>query len=82
MWCWPVATALIRPLAWEPPYASGAALEKTKKQKQKQNPIGDGFCLPVLMFACPSRCLPVLPEFLLHVQEHTVIDSYISCFFA
>ena len=33
-WLWhrPVATALIRPLAWEPPYAMGAALEKTKKK--------------------------------------------------
>ena len=30
LWCRPVATAPIRPLAWEPPYAAGAALEKTK----------------------------------------------------
>ena len=28
----PVAVALIRPLAWEPPYAEGAAL-KIKKKK-------------------------------------------------
>ena len=35
MWVWrrPVAAALIRPLAWEPPYATGAALEKAKRQK-------------------------------------------------
>ena len=26
LWCKPVATALIRILAWEPPYATGAAL--------------------------------------------------------
>ena len=31
----PVATALITPLAWEPPYAVDAALEKTKKKKKK-----------------------------------------------
>ena len=31
-----IATAPIRPLAWEPPYASGAALEKAKRQKTKQ----------------------------------------------
>jgi len=31
LWCRPVATAPIRPLAWEPPYARGVALEKTKK---------------------------------------------------
>ena len=32
LWLWPrpVATALIRPLAWEPLYAECAALEKTK----------------------------------------------------
>ena len=32
----PAATALIRPLAWEPPYASGSALEKTKRKKKKK----------------------------------------------
>jgi len=31
LWCRPAATALIQPLAWEPPYAAGAALEKGKK---------------------------------------------------
>ena len=34
LWLWrrPVAIALIQPLAWEPPYATGAALEKAKRQ--------------------------------------------------
>ena len=32
----PAATALIRPLAWEPPYAAGVAPEKTKRQKKKK----------------------------------------------
>ena len=33
LWLWrrPGATALMRPLAWEPPYATGAAVGKTKK---------------------------------------------------
>ena len=31
----PVATVLIRPLAWEPPYAISAALKKKKKKKKK-----------------------------------------------
>ena len=35
-WCRPVATVLIRPLAWEPPYATGAALKKTKDKKKKK----------------------------------------------
>ena len=42
LWFWrrPAATALIGPLAWEPPYATGAALEKAKRQdKTKQKPL-------------------------------------------
>jgi len=37
LWLWyrPAATAPIRPLAWEPPYAMAAALEKTKRQEKK-----------------------------------------------
>ena len=36
----PVATALIRSLAWEPLYAAVVALEKTKRQKkEKKNPL-------------------------------------------
>ena len=36
LWLWrrPASAALIRPIAWEPPYA-GVALEKAKRQKQK-----------------------------------------------
>ena len=36
LWCRPVATALIRPLAWEPPYAAGVAPEKAKGKKKKK----------------------------------------------
>ena len=37
LWFWhrPVATAPIRPLAQEPPYAMGAALKKANKKRQK-----------------------------------------------
>ena len=31
LWCRPASIALIGPLAWEPPYAAGEALEKTDK---------------------------------------------------
>ena len=34
LWCRPAAVAPIRPLDWEPPYAVGAALEKTKKKNK------------------------------------------------
>ena len=32
LWCRPAAVAPIQPLAWEPPYASGAALKGQKKR--------------------------------------------------
>ena len=35
LWCSLAATAPIRPLAWEPPYAAGMALKKNKRQKTK-----------------------------------------------
>ena len=36
LWLWrrPVATALTKPLAWKPPYATSVAQEKTKSQKK------------------------------------------------
>ena len=39
LWLWyrPAAVALIRPLAWEPRYASSAALKSKKKKKTKNN---------------------------------------------
>ena len=39
LWLWRrlTATAPIRPLAWEPPYATGAAQETAKRQKNKKN---------------------------------------------
>ena len=38
LWLWfrPAATALIPPLAWEPPDAVGEALKRKKKQKTKK----------------------------------------------
>ena len=33
LWCRLAAAAPIQPLAWEPPYAAGAALLKKKKEK-------------------------------------------------
>ena len=34
LWCRPAATAPIGPRAWEPLYAAGAALKKTKEKKK------------------------------------------------
>ena len=35
LWCRLAAVALIRPLAWKPPYAKGVALKRQKGQKIK-----------------------------------------------
>ena len=39
LWLWrrPVATAVIGPQVWEPPYAVGAAQEMAKKKQTKKN---------------------------------------------
>ena len=38
LWLWRrlAATAPTGPLAWKPPYATGVALEKSKRQKKKR----------------------------------------------
>ena len=36
LWCRPVATAPIGPLAWEPPHAEGSGPRNGKKQQQQQ----------------------------------------------
>ena len=69
LWLWrrPAATAPIRPLAWEPPYASGAALKGQKtKIKNKVSLISrqecwDYFCsLRVIEHFVPITCLKTL----------------------
>ena len=41
LWLWhrPVATVPIRPLAWEHPFAGGAALKKQKRKKEKKQKL-------------------------------------------
>ena len=42
LWLWHrlAAKPPLRPLAWEPPYATGVALEKGKKTKKKKTNVG------------------------------------------
>jgi len=39
LWCRLAATALIHPLAWELPFAAGAALKNKKKKKKKKKSL-------------------------------------------
>ena len=43
LWCRPVATVLLQPLAWESPYASGVApkRQKTKNKQTKKMPLNE-----------------------------------------
>ena len=45
LWLWrrPAAVALIRPLAWERPYAAGTALKKSKKKIFPQRDTNQAF---------------------------------------
>ena len=45
-WCRPAVT-LIRPLAWEPPYAAGAALKKKRKKRKKRKETMSSQCIYV-----------------------------------
>ena len=53
LWCRPAATALIGPLAWEPPCAMGATLEKAKRQKKKKNEALKKALNPMVHFLSP-----------------------------
>ena len=45
LWCRLAATALIQSLAWEPPYAAGAALKDRQKEKRCGTHIHSGILL-------------------------------------
>ena len=48
LWCGLTATAQIGPLAWEPPYATGATLEKDPKKIYLKTSFVD--------FSCSEAC--------------------------
>ena len=65
MWLWyrPAAVSLIQPLAWELPYAAGAALKGQRKKKEKRKERNIASCwkflygLPNFNFTILSCCL-------------------------
>jgi len=58
LWLWRrlVATAPIRPLAWEPPYVAGAAQEMPERQKKNKKQKKEVAC------TTPSHMLELFPE--------------------
>ena len=63
LWLWrrPAATAPIQPLAWEPPYVTGAAQEMAKRKKKKN---------------CKNLGVPVVAQWLTNpTRNHEVASS-------
>ena len=61
LWCRPAAVALIRPLAWETPYAVGAALKKKpKKRKSACMPFTQIHMLLTFYLSCFIICILLL----------------------
>ena len=57
LWLWrrPAATAPIGPLAWEPPYAVGAALKKKTKKKERKKHLIRGVPIVAQWLTNPTR---------------------------
>ena len=62
LWCRPAAAALIRPLAWELPYAAGVAIRR--KKRQETGYMG-------LLGATLSRGAPALSSHLCRCRSQT-----------
>ena len=60
LWCRPAATAPVRPLAWEPPYAAAVALKRPNK-KSKRVTCG-AFTILYTPHLCLTRDLVTAPE--------------------
>ena len=69
LWLWhrPAATAQIRPLAWEPLYAMGAALKRQKTKKKK-----------IIWRVVNSHCLKFLHSFLNLQSDFSKIPTLYS----
>ena len=67
----PVATAPIQPLAWEPPYAGGAALKDKKKDRKvfQLSPASSLLCSPWPPFLI-SSLVPLASD---HQQSHSLV---------
>ena len=95
LWRRPAATAPIRPLAWEPPYTTGAALEKAKRQGRKEERRKEGrkkeridrFALNIaILLIVFYFIIPLFPSsfpaLLLHdlmISFSCMVDSFLFC---
>ena len=70
LWCRSGTTALIHPLAWEPPYAMGVTLKKKEKKKPHKSKVyyklkgllyinNSSLCICIYLYLCIYACLCV-----------------------
>ena len=84
LWLWRrlAATAPIRPLAWEPPYAVGAAQEKAKRQK-KNDPKEFDFATTWMARQLTvttewKRGVPVVAQWLTNPTRNHEVEGLVS----
>ena len=79
LWLWrrPVATALIGPLAWESPYATGAAQEMAKGQKEKKKEeLVQKNCKDIGITGSATH----IPKYILHLlAKHSLLENFWLC---
>ena len=73
LWLWhrPAATAPIRPLAWESPYAR----TKDKRQKKNFRPLGKNIYLVNELFFCSFKDVSVGAELMMYLFK--VVPNFI-----
>ena len=65
LWCRPVATALIQPIAWESPYAMGSALKIKKTKETKKNRLEEINCI----LGDTEECKRDLPKRIIEINQ-------------
>ena len=83
LWLWLAPAAPIRPLAWEPPYATRCGPRKDKKTKKKDSQIFFFvYLVPDLLCLDNASYVHVYPSVLLNERITTDLDAefHISIF--
>ena len=60
LWCRPVTAAPIQPLAWEPPYATGAALKRLNKSTNQTLGVEFGRLTESMRLPCRAHTLTTI----------------------
>ena len=87
LWCRPVATAQIRPLAWKPPCAVGVALKRQQQKNYKSNEqvMAGLWAIAITLKKCNSKAMYLLsvadlliPALLLSVLNFALLQNLLN----